>query len=51
MISNIGKSTRHVSCLYSEGKAIKATSLKVKNTHFHRLRETLKIGWQSLGGL
>ena len=28
MISNIGKSTRHVSCINSEGKAIKPTNLK-----------------------
>ena len=30
MISNIGKSTRHASCLYSEEKAIKPTYLKLE---------------------
>ena len=29
MKSNVGKSTCHVSCLYSEGKAIKPTDLKL----------------------
>ena len=29
MLSNIGKSTHHVSCIYSEGKAIKLTSSKL----------------------
>ena len=49
MISNFGKSTRHVSCLYSEGKAIEPNNLKlVQNTR--TLQATLKIGWQAPGG-
>ena len=35
MISNIGKSTRHVSCLYSEGKAIKPNNLKLVAKYSH----------------
>ena len=35
MISNFGKSTRHVSCLYSEGKAIEPNNLKLVPKYAH----------------
>ena len=51
MISNIGKSTRHYRCLYSEGKAIKLILYLSQNTHFCKLRAILIIGWQALEGI
>ena len=52
MISNIGKSTFHVSCIYSEVKAIKPTISNLsQNTHLRRLPANLNFGWQAQEGI
>ena len=52
MISNIGKSTHYVSCIYSEGKAIKPTNSKlVAKYAFLQAPSKLEIGWQAPGGI
>ena len=48
MISNIGESICHFSCIHSEGKAIEPNNLKLVAKY--TLRATLKIGWQAPGG-
>ena len=51
MISNIGKSTRHVSCLNSEGKAIKPTNSKlVEKYAFSQAPRNLKNRLAGSGG-
>ena len=41
----------HVGCLYSEGKAIKPTNLKLVAKHAFLQAPTLKIGWQAPEGI
>ena len=51
MISNIGKSTCHVSCLYSEGKVIKPTILKHEEKYaFSQAPRNLKNRLAGSGG-
>ena len=54
MISNSGNSTHYVSCLYSEGKAIKPiyhVKPVAEYTFRSKLPATLKIGWQAPVGI
>ena len=52
MISNIGKITQHVSCIYSEEKAITPTDSKlVAKYAFLQALSKLEIGWQAPGGI
>ena len=52
MILNIGESTHHVSCIYSEGKAIKPTNSKLVAKYvFLQASSKLEIDWQAPGGI